>query len=42
MIDSAISTIAGYIASIGLDSVKKRFDKKFDEKKIYLELIQTL
>ena len=39
MIDSAFSTIAGYIASIGLDSAKKQFDKKIDEKKLHSELM---
>jgi len=39
MIGSVTSTIAGYIATIGLDSAKKQFDKKINEKKLHSELM---
>lgn len=38
VIESVTSTIAGYIATIGIDSATRQFDKKIDEKKLRSEL----
>lgn len=42
MITEAIITVAEYVAVLGLDAVKERVHKKFDEKKLREELISYI